>query len=521
MKGIIYTRVSSDEQVKGTSLDFQEEICRRYCNERSIEVIEVFREEGASAKSSDRKEFLRAVEFCRKNKIDAFVVAKIDRFARNTDDHYAIRKILLDYKTKLHSVTEPIEDNPTGKVFEGILALFSEFDNSVRKQRCSDGMSSRINMGIYPWKPPIGYKCLHFKKQGEKKTLPDEPDKVTFPIIQRALKEFSKGTYSKTELARAMDEWGLEKTRGKKTRPQFVDAIFQEKRLKFYTGLIVNPFEENKEVKGLHQAMINEEELQLIFHILSGKSKKVAKHERYNPDFPLRRTVTCGECGRMLTGSAPRGNGGRYFYYHCLNKDCAEYGKSIKKDEMEKEFLAELRKITPKQEFLDVFKETIIDLWKEKGKNFELDVEKYSNHLKALEKKRNRIFEMREDGSYSQEQFKERLAEVDSEIATTKISLSESRIEQFDIEGAVIYATNFISDLGRQWFDLDHKLRPRFQKLVFPKLIPYSRNEGFGTAELGYIYEINRQPSGDLSDTVDQRGIEPPTSSVQVRRSTN
>ena len=59
MKGIIYTRVSSDEQIKGTSLDFQEEICRNYCKDRGIEVLAVFREEGASAKSADRKEFLK------------------------------------------------------------------------------------------------------------------------------------------------------------------------------------------------------------------------------------------------------------------------------------------------------------------------------------------------------------------------------------------------------------------------------------------------------------------------------
>lgn len=36
----------------------------------------------------------------------------------------------------------------------------------------------------------------------------------------------------------------------------------------------------------------------------------------------------------------------------------------------------------------------------------------------------------------------------------TKVSLSEARIEQLDVEGAVVYAVNFIADLGSQWFDL-------------------------------------------------------------------
>jgi len=78
MKGIIYVRVSSDEQVKGTSLENQDDLCRAYCQNKGIEVVEIFREEGASAKTAQRAEFLRSIEFCRKNKgkIDAFVVVQ-------------------------------------------------------------------------------------------------------------------------------------------------------------------------------------------------------------------------------------------------------------------------------------------------------------------------------------------------------------------------------------------------------------------------------------------------------------
>ena len=54
---IIYTRVSSEEQIAGTSLDFQEKQCREYCKQKGIEVLEVFREEGASAKTATRAEF--------------------------------------------------------------------------------------------------------------------------------------------------------------------------------------------------------------------------------------------------------------------------------------------------------------------------------------------------------------------------------------------------------------------------------------------------------------------------------
>ncbi|MFA7328660.1 MAG: recombinase family protein, partial [Candidatus Ratteibacteria bacterium] len=152
MKGIIYTRVSSDEQIKGTSLEFQEELCRKYCEQKSIEIVAVFREEGETAKDlslNNRKKFLEALEFCRKNKsqIQAFIVLRVDRFARNTEDHFSVRKILMNYGTMLHSVTEPIGNKPAEKFIETVLAGAAEYDNALRKQRCTDGMLARINQG--------------------------------------------------------------------------------------------------------------------------------------------------------------------------------------------------------------------------------------------------------------------------------------------------------------------------------------------------------------------------------------
>jgi site-specific DNA recombinase len=520
MKGVIYTRVSSDEQVKGTSLDCQEELCRNYCQDKNIEVLAVFREEGASAKSADRAEFLRAIEFCRKNKgkVDAFVVAKVDRFARNTEDHFYIRKILLDYGVTLHSVSEPIGNSPVGKFFETMLAGSAEFDNAIRKQRCTDGMVARIKQGIYPWKPPIGYICSHFKKRGEKKTAPDPLDEKIFPIIQRALREYAKGLYSQIDLVGLMDKWGLKDIRGKKTTAQFANTI-TGKYLNFYAGIIINPWT-GEEIKGQHIPIITKEERYQIQLIRAGK-RKVMKWNRYNPDFPLRRTVICGHCGKSLTGSSPRGRSANYPYYHCYNKKCPMSSKSTPKENLEKEFVEYLGKIRLKEKFLAVFKESVLDLWQENGKKFELEAKQYEKRITLLEAKKKRIYEMREENTYTTEEFLERKAEIENQITATRISLNETNIEQFDLEGALIYATNFIRDLGRQWFDLSFQLRPRFQKLVFPEGIPYKRGEGFGTAKLGRIYETNQICGEEKSRVVDRAGLEPATFSMPWRRSTN
>jgi len=501
MKGIIYVRVSSEEQVKGTSLENQDDLCRAYCQNKGIEVVGIFREEGASAKTADRAEFLRAIEYCRKHKgkIDAFVVYKVDRFARNTEDHFYVRKTLLDFGVTLHSVTEPIGNNPAEKFIETVLAGSAEFDNAIRTQRCVDGMAARLKKGVSPFHPPIGYECQHAKKRGEKKNEPDKPDKTFFPIIQKGLQTFAKGNHSQSEMKTLFDKLGLAKLRGTKTSSQFVSKIFT-KYLNFYAGILINPWT-NEEVQGLHTPMITREELYKIQMILSGKKLNV-KHIRKNPQFPLRRTVFCGSCGRPLTGSCSRGNGGQYYYYHCYNKDCPTYGKGFNKTELEKAFVKYLNSITPKRKFLEVFKAEVLSLWKNNGLVFKTDAQNYERQLSILEEKRKSIFEMREDGSYTPEEFRERKGEIENRIMATKISLSETRIEQFDIEGVLSFANNFIVNLGRQWIDLETS-HLRFQKMIFPEGISYTRNIGFTTTSLGLIYELNRTSGTQKSPLVD------------------
>jgi hypothetical protein len=119
-------------------------------------------------------------------------------------------------------------------------------------------MNARIKEGLYPWKPPIGYACQFANKRGEKKKEPDQPDPVTYPITQQGLLDFATGMLSKAQLARRLDELGLCDVRGKKTTSQYVDTLLSTRRLKFYAGIIENPWT-GHDVLGKHQRMIDTE----------------------------------------------------------------------------------------------------------------------------------------------------------------------------------------------------------------------------------------------------------------------
>ena len=102
----------------------------------------------------------------------------------------------------------------------------------------------------------------------------------------------------------------------------------------------------------------------------------------------------------------------------------------------------------------------------------------------------------------SDDEFITRKEKLNNEIAVAKVSLSESQIEDFDLENTINYALKFISDLPRQWFDMSPELKRRFQNSVFPVGISYKRGIGFGTTKLGLIYEIFEQSKGSKSHLV-------------------
>jgi site-specific DNA recombinase len=98
--GIIYTRVSSTEQVENTSLGSQERLCYEYAKREGINILKVFVEKGESAKTADRTEFIKAINFCskEKGKVGYFIVFKFDRFSRSVADHAATRVALNDIR---------------------------------------------------------------------------------------------------------------------------------------------------------------------------------------------------------------------------------------------------------------------------------------------------------------------------------------------------------------------------------------------------------------------------------------
>jgi hypothetical protein len=161
-----------------------------------------------------------------------------------------------------------------------------------------------------------------------------------------------------------------------------------------------------------------------------------------------------------------------------------------------------LTHIIPKPKWLEVFKEALLESWKDKSARTETEIRRHKTNLTLLEGKRKRVFEMREDGSYTKEEFHARKSEIESELANAQIALKSSNFDDFDLDEALSYAIDFIGSIPQKWANFTHVTQIRFQNLLFPEGVPYLRNQGFGTSKLAYILELIQDFSSQKSSTV-------------------
>lgn len=303
-QAVVYLRVSTEEQVDNFSLETQERICKQEAERRGMNIVQIFKEEGRSAKTiSGRPVLIELLEFCRKNKrnIGALIVYRLDRLSRQTGDFLAIRKRLAEYQIVLISASEPTGNSPTEKFVETMLASFAQMDNDVRSERTRNGLRARFLAGLTSGTPPLGYISEHGYMIKDPKTW----DKV-----KAAWDLMGTGTKTLKEMAILMNEWGVRQKFGGKehiVRPQAIGRMF---RNKYYIGILTSE-KYPEEVRGQHLAMVSEALFYRVQAFIDGRNTNIhvpiARRNKDNPEFPLRRIVICDKCGNPVTGGWSKG----------------------------------------------------------------------------------------------------------------------------------------------------------------------------------------------------------------------
>jgi DNA invertase Pin-like site-specific DNA recombinase len=478
---VIYCRVSSKDQVDGTSLESQERYCREWADRQGIRVVCVFVDKGESAKTADRSEFIKAISFCaqKRNGVKYFIVHKIDRFARSQDDHVSVRATLRRYGVELRSATEPIDETPVGKAMEGMISVFAEFDNNVRRERCVSGMLERIRQGVWVWGAPLGY-------QRQTRGGPLVPDPTLAPFIRLVFEEWAKGGYTYASLAAFLAERGMRTRSGKRPSMQLVQHILTNP---IYCG-IMEVWGERQ--VGKFEPLISVE----LFERCQPQHRAVADPRpariRYNPAFPLRRVV-CTTCGGRLTGSFCRSRSGRrYPYYHHQKQGC-DRATFVPKAHLESVFVSYLESVATKAGFEKLFARLVSDKWREIMRDSQHERGRIEREMESLRGERQRIFEFHRSGQYTDEEFREQREVVARRLLERQAALDRVDVSDFSLDAALRDCLRLTRETALLWQQSTPGWRLRFQSLVFVGGEMRFDGIDFSNSPLTSIYQLNRE----------------------------
>jgi len=519
-KAVIYCRVSSQRQKdEGHGLDSQALRCEEYAAKNGYKVEKIFRDSFSGGGDFMRRPAMaELLAYIDKNPTEQYVVIFDDlkRFARDVEFHLKLRAALLSRGVTPKCLNFNFDDTPEGKYVETILAAGAELERNQNRRQVIQKQGARLAAGYWSFFPPTGYKYIRDPMHG-KLLSPDEPDAS---IIKGALEGYAYGL-----LADQVDvQKYLEQHRYRNGKRVYLETVKRTlMRAAIYGGFIEYPEWNIPRRKGYHAAIISAEVVTLVEQRLNG-AVRTWNRKDLSKDFVLRGFIKCEECKRLLTASWSSGRYQKYAFYRCQNKECAEYGKSIRRNDAEDGIKSILQNKTPRAELIGLAEAIVLDAWKTRQAQLSEITDQTDKQIQTIEQNIEKLLD-RVTASTSVELVKayedkiEVLTKEKNRLKQQKaVQMTAQEYDYGTVTKTVLAYVKSPYDIWKSGELNDKRLVLR---LVFAEPIEYRRGRGYGTAKLSEAVKLFEQLAANNSQAVEMGGIEPPcrwTGSLTLQR---
>lgn len=437
-----YIRVSTDEQKKGYSPDNQIRQIQEFANIHQYRIKEVFDDSGKSGRTTDRRIRLQQLLIAvKEHPVDAVIIYKIDRFARNLRDFTTIYD---DFKSRgitLISISEGNLMEAGTSLIPNIFASVAQWESEVNSQRTKDALAQKFEEGWQPTRPPIGYRSVGGKD--EKKTC--EPDPYEAPIIQELFELYATGNYSILQIQDWLADKNIVSSTGTGLGHSVINNILKNP---FYYGWI----RWHGEGKfGKHVPIISKSLFDTCQYVLEKHRNFLLRRRTH--DFLLRGFITCAECSQRYTAEWHfnekkfKSRGGKIAYYHCPKRDRNSCPSPyVEMTDLEKLAAEQFKNMQFSQKFIDL----IVNKAKEKVElNRKASASKRQailNLRTSFETRRSKLEDALLDGTIDRETYKRKHSEIQEMIKKADADMQEletnSSIDMDLIEEVLAFSRN-------------------------------------------------------------------------------
>lgn len=391
-KAVAYARFSSNNQ-REESIDAQLRAIRDYCERENIQLVDIYSDEAQSAKTDNRDDFKNMTDAIFKGNydIDAVLVHKFNRFARNKYDSALYKKRLRDIGIKVVSVTQPIDDSPEGRILESLIEAMDEYYSENLALEVKKGMLENALKG----KHTGGGKLLGLSVDDEGYYYPDE----NAPIIYRIFKEYADGV-PKTQIVERLNREGYRNQYGRKFNTRTITDLLQNEK---YIGNFIYNHTQSQVIRleGIIKNPIVDEDLwERVQKLRKDANKPKHRKRKYLMTGKLR----CGVCGFTYCGSGAKKknkNGDMSAYYKCQGKIKNKNGctnPSLNKDYYEKLVIDTITKSVLTDNAIDEIAVSVTTQLERERKKPLIPTAKLRNQLDKVKDKQARLMELYLDG---------------------------------------------------------------------------------------------------------------------------
>ena len=322
MRVVPYARVSSDAQDVDLSISTQLKALRDYAKKYEHEIVIEFVDEAESGRTSARPAFKSMLAFCRRseNNVDAVLVWKYSRFARNREDSIVSKAILKKAGVQVISINEPFEDSPTGRLMEAIIESLDEFYSNNLGEEVTRGMRESASRGFYlSSKPPYGYNKIKVKDSTKERTKL-ELNQPQAGIVKEIFEGVLSGQ-SLLDITRIYNSKGIPSPRGKKWGKTAVYTILTNE---IYTGTFVWGKNSKRgyppvRTENAFPVVIDKDVFDRVRILMKERMPKKVHPRRTSSPFLLSGLANCGYCNKALIGRYAKS--GNFAYYVCGTLD--------------------------------------------------------------------------------------------------------------------------------------------------------------------------------------------------------
>ncbi len=413
-KCFLYSRVSTEMQVDGYSLEAQKSVLKKFAEREEMKIVEYYEDAGKSGKSIEGrpafKKMLSDIESGQS--VDYILVYKLSRFGRNAADILNSLELIQTYDVNLICIEEGVDSSQTsGKLLISVLSAVAEIERENILEQTMNGRREKARQGLWNGGPaPYGYTLKDNKlyiNEDEAELVRLIYDKyVNTTIGYSGIAKYLnlQGIKKVVRTDRMIEEWSahfinlilenpvycgkiaygrrtLEKVKGKKNEYKRINA----------TDYIT--------VDGLHESLVSEE----IWN--KAQDKRQATGQKFASKYGKDRThlltglLKCPVCGGPMYANRhcwtkKDGTYKEVGYYVCgrnkhdRGKFC-DYKADLKKSVIEPLVIEAVKEIVSEKYFAQAIKDRIGSI--SKNDDIDKEIKNFENRLNEIELNKARL----------------------------------------------------------------------------------------------------------------------------------